>query len=215
MSDNTRTPSPRLVIIESPYAGDVASNITYARECVRDSLLRGEAPIASHLLYTQDGILNDDLPNERAHGITAGLAWRIVADASVVYTDLGISRGMEYGIEAAKLSGKTIEYRSIRNAIEAYDTPSSQGGEKAIDYKYVPLGDLPEPIYPKNASDELKRLIDAAAKKAQPPISEEEAVEIMAKGYDEHRVYVQDSHNVHHIRLADAYRALAKRLGWM
>lgn len=66
----------RLVIIESPFAGDVEKNIRYARACVRDSLLRGESPIASHLLYTQEGILNDDVPAERQHGIDAGLAWR-------------------------------------------------------------------------------------------------------------------------------------------
>ena len=54
-----------LVIIESPYAGDIKANIAYARRAVRDSLERGEFPIASHLLYTQPGILNDDIPSER------------------------------------------------------------------------------------------------------------------------------------------------------
>jgi len=34
----------RRVIVESPYAGDVARNVEYARACVRDSLQRGEAP---------------------------------------------------------------------------------------------------------------------------------------------------------------------------
>lgn len=104
----------KLVIIESPYAGNVDENTTYARECVRDSLLRGEAPIASHLLYTQVGILNDDIPEERQHGIDAGLAWRKVAEASVVYTDLGISRGMEYGIKAAQEANIPVEFRTIR-----------------------------------------------------------------------------------------------------
>lgn len=103
----------RLVIVESPFAGDVERNVEYARLCVRDSLLRGEAPIASHLLYTQPGILNDDIPAERQHGIDAGLAWRAVAQASVVYTDLGVSKGMEYGIRAAKAAGIPIEYRTL------------------------------------------------------------------------------------------------------
>lgn len=103
----------RLVIIESPFAGDVEKNTRYARACVRDSLLRGEAPIASHLLYTQEGILNDDVPAERQHGIDAGLAWRTVAQASVVYTDLGISKGMEYGIKAAQDAGVPVEYRTL------------------------------------------------------------------------------------------------------
>lgn len=103
----------RLVILESPYAGDVARNIEYARRCVRDSLARGEAPIASHLLYTQPGILDDDDPAERQWGIDAGLAWRRVAEASVVYTDLGVSRGMEYGIAAAIAAGIPVIYRRI------------------------------------------------------------------------------------------------------
>lgn len=103
----------KLVIIESPYAGDIEANVEYARRCVRDSLSRGEAPIASHLLYTQPGILNDDDPDERQWGIDAGLAWRAVAEASVVYTDRGITKGMHYGIAAAEQAGIPIEYRSI------------------------------------------------------------------------------------------------------
>jgi len=107
----------RLVIIESPYAGDVEANTEYARRCVRDSLSRGEAPIASHLLYTQPGILNDDIPSERQWGIDAGLSWRAVAQASVVYTDRGISKGMEYGMAAARAAGIPVELRSIGCAV--------------------------------------------------------------------------------------------------
>jgi len=103
----------RLVILESPYAGGVERNIEYARRCLRDSLLRGEAPIASHLLYTQPGVLRDEVPSERQQGIDAGLAWREVAEASVVYTDLGISAGMVYGIEAAEVAGLPVEYRRL------------------------------------------------------------------------------------------------------
>ncbi len=85
----------RLVIIESPFAGSVAENIDYARRCVRDSLGRGEAPIASHLLYTQPGVLRDEVQSERQWGIDAGLAWRAVAELTAVYTDRGISGGHE------------------------------------------------------------------------------------------------------------------------
>lgn len=107
----------RLVIVESPYAADTPDvlewNINYARACVRDSLMRGESPMASHLLYTQDGILDDKVPAERQMGIDAGLAWRRFAEASVVYTDLGISKGMHYGINAAQDAGVPVEYRSL------------------------------------------------------------------------------------------------------
>lgn len=106
----------RLVILESPFAGDVEANTDYARACLRDSLARGEAPIASHLLYTQPGVLDDDIPEERSWGIDAGLAWRRVAEGSVVYIDRGISKGMEYGIKAARDAGLPVEFRSLEGA---------------------------------------------------------------------------------------------------
>jgi hypothetical protein len=105
----------RLVILESPFAGDEQANIDYARLCVRDSLMRGEAPIASHLLYTQPTILDDSKPHERMRGIMSGLAWGVAADATVVYTDKGISKGMNHGIFDAELSKRPVEYRSIEN----------------------------------------------------------------------------------------------------
>ena len=103
----------KLVIIESPYAGDVAKNIEYARAAMRDSLKRGEAPMASHLLYTQPGILDDDLMGERLLGIKAGFAWSTRADLTAVYADLGISDGMKIGIRTAEINGRPIEYRSL------------------------------------------------------------------------------------------------------
>lgn len=111
------------VVIESPFAGrgsnfisraiDRWRNVLYARKCVRDALTRGEAPIASHLLYTQPGILRDGVAAERQWGIDAGLAWVGVADATAVYVDRGISWGMRRGIEVAKRAGIPVEYREI------------------------------------------------------------------------------------------------------
>lgn len=103
----------RRVILESPYAGDIERNVSYARAAIRDALQRGEAPIASHLLYTQPGILKDEEPSERQLGIDAGLAWGSVAEATVVYDDLGISKGMAYGIGRAITEGRRVEYRSL------------------------------------------------------------------------------------------------------
>lgn len=113
-----------LVIVESPYAPkgpkdssfwfhELYQNLAYARAAMKDCLKRGEAPYASHLLYTQEGVLDDTIPEEREWGIQAGFAWRQVAHKTVVYTDLGISRGMEYGILDAQKRGSPIEYRSI------------------------------------------------------------------------------------------------------
>lgn len=103
----------RLVILESPYAGDVDRNLRYARAALRDCLLRGEAPFASHLLYTQPGVLADDDPGERQHGIDAGLRWGLMAERTVVYIDLGITPGMQKGIEAAHYQGRPVEHRSL------------------------------------------------------------------------------------------------------
>lgn len=100
------------IIIESPFAGDFAKNRAYANECLRDSLMRGEAPFASHVIYTE--ALDDNIPFERHIGIEAGLAIGRYASKTVVYTDLGISKGMRYGIERAKAENRPIEYRSIR-----------------------------------------------------------------------------------------------------
>jgi hypothetical protein len=98
------------VLIESPYAGDVETNLRYARACMRDCLFRGEAPYASHLLYTQAGCLDDTIADERSLGIDAGLLWGMAADKTIVYTDLGVSNGMRYGIAAAELAERPIEY---------------------------------------------------------------------------------------------------------
>ena len=101
----------RLVILESPYAGDVGANIEYANACMLDCLNRGEAPFASHMLYTQ--ALDDRIPEQRRLGIKAGLSWGRVADATVVYVDRGISPGMELGIALADVAGRSVEYRSL------------------------------------------------------------------------------------------------------
>jgi hypothetical protein len=106
--------TPPLVLLESPYAGNVALNVRYARLAMRDSILRGEYPLASHLLYTQIGILNDGDLSERELGIEAGLAWGRHASASIVYTDLGITPGMRLGLERAKDLGRVVELRRLR-----------------------------------------------------------------------------------------------------
>jgi hypothetical protein len=101
----------RRVIIESPYAGDIALHQGYLRACLLDCLRRGEAPFASHGLYTQ--CLNDKKPKERDLGIKAGFEWRFAADCTVVYADLGISKGMQMGIDHAKKIAQAVEVRKL------------------------------------------------------------------------------------------------------
>ena len=103
------------VIIESPFKGNTpaeeAENIEYARKAMRDSLYRGEAPFASHLLYPQ--MLDDANEDERRMGIEAGLLIGRSADRTVVYTDRGTSPGMKQGIKRAEDEGRPVEYRSL------------------------------------------------------------------------------------------------------
>lgn len=102
------------VILESPYAGDVDRNVQYARAAMADCLARGEAPFASHLLYTQPGVLDDAVPAQRELGINAGFAWRELAVRTVVYTDLGFSSGMNTApaITAIVIDGVPLEIAS-------------------------------------------------------------------------------------------------------
>jgi hypothetical protein len=104
----------RLVIIESPYAGDVERNERYARACLADCLQRGDAPFASHLLYTQPGVLDDEVPEQiREIGITAGFEWRPQAEATIVYVDIGMTPGMVRGVEHAMVLGQDVEFRRL------------------------------------------------------------------------------------------------------
>jgi len=121
----------RLVVVESPFAGapmlppgagrlDIAARVELHREyladCLADCLRRGEAPFASHGLYTAIGntvVLDDDDPTDRAAGIAAGLAWGDLAAARIVYVDLGVSRGMLLGIARGRDLGQPIELRTL------------------------------------------------------------------------------------------------------
>jgi hypothetical protein len=108
-----KTGNMRKVVLESPYAGDIERNVKYARRAVRDSLSRGEAPIASHLLYTQPEILKDHISEERQWGIDAGLVWKDAAEATVMYIDYGMSEGMKLGLKHAKSKSHRVEFRKI------------------------------------------------------------------------------------------------------
>lgn len=105
------------VIVESPFAADtpegVERNLRFLRAAMRDCLLRGEAPYASHGLYTQPGVLDDKSPEEREKGLLAGFTWRPFAVKTVVYTNLGLSSGMQRGIAHAHSIGHVIEYREL------------------------------------------------------------------------------------------------------
>lgn len=119
------------VAVESPFGAPtqdiINENISYAKACVNDCLKRGEAPYASHLFFTQEGLLDDNDPDERMLGIMAGKEWEKAAVRTAVYVDRGISSGMKLGIEICKDIGRPIVYRSLGDRWQTAD------GEKAIE----------------------------------------------------------------------------------
>jgi hypothetical protein len=106
------------VLIESPFHNsdpkEIEENVQYVRAIMRECLLNGEAPFASHALYTLPGVLNDGIPSERTTGIQAGLEWGEAADKTVVYTDRGVSDGMRVGIARADQQDRMVEFRKLK-----------------------------------------------------------------------------------------------------
>jgi len=100
-------------MVISPYAGknpaEVKVHVDYANRCMLDCLYaHGEAPFATHVLYTK--MLDDQDPQQRALGLQAGDEWAKLATRLVVYTDYGFSDGMN---ETINKSGKPCVHRSI------------------------------------------------------------------------------------------------------
>jgi hypothetical protein len=119
MPTNSDTRATRIVIIESPYAGanPVAfrRNIAYLHAAIQDCLARGEVPYASHGFFP--GALDDNNPEQRKQGIEAGfkMAEALLAHGAfrALYTDRGISRGMNEGIAHSDRIGMLYIPRSL------------------------------------------------------------------------------------------------------
>ena len=118
------------VYVASPFRGatteETRQNIVYARLCILDSLERGEAPYLSHLLYTQ--VWSED---SREAGLLAGEAWRHVAGVVALYTDLGMTPGMqrarnwaERRMESVVLEERRVHWYAV-DAAGPLETPSA------------------------------------------------------------------------------------------
>jgi hypothetical protein len=108
MEDIARRP---VVIVESPFAGDIEANRLYAIAACADCFRRGETPFASHLLYPQ--ILNELKKDEREQGIEAGYVFWPLARKIVFYIDRGWSPGMLRAKRRAEDLGYVRDERSI------------------------------------------------------------------------------------------------------
>ena len=92
----------KLVYICSPFAGDIESNIRFARAACLYAANQGCAPVAVHLLYPQ--ILDDNVPAQREIGIQMGL--RVLASCDELWIcGLRISHGMSCEIAEAERLG--------------------------------------------------------------------------------------------------------------
>jgi hypothetical protein len=80
---------------------------------MRDSLERGEAPYASHLLFDQPGLLDDADAAQRSLGMNAGFAWGAAGEERAFYTDRGVSSGMERGAQEAERLGQRVHFRKL------------------------------------------------------------------------------------------------------
>lgn len=109
-------------IVESPYFAfsveDRIVRLVYLRNCLADSIARGEAPFASHFIYPH--FLDDNDADDRLQGLMLGQVWASVAERVAVYVDLGISPGMRRGIKLAQRREIPRDYRSVRGlSVEA------------------------------------------------------------------------------------------------
>lgn len=118
----------RMVSLESPYhsldPAILRRNIAYAIQASKHALSMGDVPYPSHLIFTQlvhadgstgyvhDGV-EDKFCGRRQEVIDATCEARRRCDAVVLYTDFGISSGMQYAAEYAHEHGIPVERRTL------------------------------------------------------------------------------------------------------
>lgn len=104
----------KLIVVESPYGSDdqaeIDANVKYVRRCMSFVFDVGHAPYASHDLYTHEGVLRDEVPEERTKGMEAGYAWGAKADEVWFFMDRGFSGGMAEGMRRAMRHGKPMVF---------------------------------------------------------------------------------------------------------
>lgn len=98
-------------VVESPYAGDTEDNLKYLKGLLLWCVKFGYAPWASHAVYTQKGVLIDEIAEQRTAGIEAGLLVASFAQYTILGTEKGISKGMQYGMANAQKAKRQIIYK--------------------------------------------------------------------------------------------------------
>ena len=105
------------VFLETPTSGNRDPEIyeRFAKACIRDSILRKEAPLSVFLLYKQPGILFDENPDEKTLGRLAASEWNKICTRIIVYKDLGVTKEMQRTIDDAIKEDCIVEYRTLND----------------------------------------------------------------------------------------------------
>lgn len=120
MTDNT------VVVLESPFSGDIDRHVAYGQRCMADARERKEIVIMPHLLWTQHHkakhhFVSDFAPEFEIKngGREASLEQikelRRRADKTVFYIDYGYSSGMRHALDHCKEEGLPYEERILGN----------------------------------------------------------------------------------------------------
>lgn len=88
-------------------------NVTYMQRCLKDSLMRGESPVALEYLYTQPNVLDNERSADRALANRAIMRFYSIANIVAVYEDREFDANMRKRLLLAKRFGVTVEYRGI------------------------------------------------------------------------------------------------------
>jgi len=102
----------KFIYICSPVRGDVERNIEKARTYCKRVLDIGCIPIAPHVMF--DGLLHDDIPEERIQALEIGLQLVRMCDELWVFGEK-ISSGMEAEILLANGLNIPIKYMMEKN----------------------------------------------------------------------------------------------------
>lgn len=90
----------KFAFVCSPFSGDVAGNLAYAKDCAKLTLTMGYVPLAPHMYYPQ--FLDDDNSYERELGLQLGRKAMLDCCCCLVFEDNGISEGMKGDIAFAQ-----------------------------------------------------------------------------------------------------------------
>jgi len=116
-----------IVVLESPYSGDIPLNVAYAQRAMFDARCRGETVIIPHLLWTQHHLAPNHFVSDYTDKFLLSAnggrdiafeqikALREIADCVVFYVDRGYSSGMLLAKKHCQEKGIYFKERKLGN----------------------------------------------------------------------------------------------------